>query len=284
MTEVAPGWLHLEGGANARDLGGLPTEDGRTTRPGVLIRSANLQHLTDEDLKRLVLQRRVRRVIDLRSDVEVSTEGPGPMTTQPDVVIHHLSLLPNSTDVADRVDPVATARSADANDAMATAESSPPAENLLFPGSTDPAPAVTASPVANSYLRFLSQRPESLVAALRAISEPDGATLIHCAAGKDRTGMVVAIALSLVGVNREAIVADYAASEESIDDIRHLLARNATYAKQLSDPGGVKAPRAEVIELVLEELQSWPGGIQAWLGQHGWSVQDTERLQARLLS
>jgi protein tyrosine/serine phosphatase len=265
VTVAAPSatrsrWLNLSGGANARDLGGLPTEDGHRTRSGVLIRSANLQHLTEQDRRHLVTDLDVRRIVDLRSDVEVGKEGPGPMTESTEVVIHHLSLLPESTKVRDEVE----------------------RPNVLFPGSDRTAPAVTDDPLANSYLMVLNTRPDSVVAALRAIAEPVGATVVHCAAGKDRTGMIVALALDLVGVRREAIVADFGASEERIDEINALLGRNSNYQAETKG-GGLKAPKARVIEHVLDAFDAQPGGLPAWLAEQGWTAADTADLRAVLV-
>ena len=82
-------WIELEGAANVRDVGGLPTVDGRTTRPGVLLRADNLQDLTEADVRRLVDDLRVRTVLDLRSTGELHLTGPGPLRAT-DVVHHHL--------------------------------------------------------------------------------------------------------------------------------------------------------------------------------------------------
>ena len=71
-------WIELEGAVNVRDVGGLPTVDGRTTRPGVLLRSDNLQDLSAADVTRLVDELGLRTVVDLRSTGEVHLEGPTP--------------------------------------------------------------------------------------------------------------------------------------------------------------------------------------------------------------
>ncbi|MCW2524660.1 MAG: protein tyrosine/serine phosphatase [Frankiales bacterium] len=292
----APLWVELSGGANARDLGGLPTVDGRLTRSGALIRSANLQHLTADDQRHLLVDLGVRRVVDLRSDVEVAREGPGPLHTQTSVVIHHLSLLPDSGAVRDEV----------------TGAGGPPEvdRRALFPGSDRSAPPVTDNPLANSYLMLLDTRSDSVVAALQAFAEPAGSTVVHCAAGKDRTGLVVALALSLVGVRPDAIAADFAASEQRIDDVNRLLGRSGTYRQpkaappaganadtdadagaepdaganaDADEPIALKAPKAHVIELVLQTLRDQPGGLDGWLAARGWSQQDTARLRAKLV-
>src|SRR3954453_19253311 len=86
-------WIQLDGAVNMRDLGGLRTTDGRTTRFGRVLRSDNLQDLTPADVRRLVGDLALRHVIDLRSDAEGRLEGRGPLTREAAVTIHPLSLF-----------------------------------------------------------------------------------------------------------------------------------------------------------------------------------------------
>src|SRR6202008_2860878 len=67
-----------------------------------------------------------------------------------------------------------------------------------------------ATPTVQTYFGYMERRPDSIVAALRTIADPpeDGSALVHCAAGKDRTGLVVALALEAAGARRDAVVAD----------------------------------------------------------------------------
>jgi protein tyrosine/serine phosphatase len=263
MTVDAANWIKLQGAVNARDVGGLPTAGGGTIRSGVLLRSASLGHLTDDDVSHLVGDRGVRRVVDLRTDIEVDREGPGPMDAQPDVVIHHLSLYP---DTADRVDRPA----------------GPRAPDPLLPWQGQRF-ASSHGPVVAAYLRYLEQRPDSIVAALRAIAEPAGATLVHCAAGKDRTGMVVALALTVAGVPRELIAADYAQTQSQIEAIVGHLARSDLYGFEVGQPEKIPPASAAVMVSVLEAIDADLGGVLAWLAQHGWTDTDTQRLRRKLV-
>ncbi len=77
-------WLRLDGTANTRDLGGLPTTDGGTTAPGRILRSDNLQTLSDGDVRRLVGELRLRQVVDLRTTV-VPDAGHDVHLDQPEV-------------------------------------------------------------------------------------------------------------------------------------------------------------------------------------------------------
>ena len=264
MTAGAANWITLQGAVNARDVGGLPTVDGATIRPGALIRSASLGHLTDADVRHLVSDLGVRRVVDLRTDIEVDRDGPGPMHAQPDVVVHHLSLYP---DTGDRTE----------TPAGPAAESPDP----LLPWQGERF-ATTHSPVVAAYLRYLEQRPDSVVAALRAIAEPAGATLVHCAAGKDRTGMVVALALTVAGVPRELVAADYAHTQSQIAAIVGHLARSDLYGYEVGQPEKIPPASAAVMVAVLEAVDTDLGGVLAWLARHGWTDADTERLRDKL--
>jgi protein-tyrosine phosphatase len=264
VTPGQPNWIELQGAVNARDVGGMPVGDGRLLRSGVLIRSASLQHLTASDVTYLVGTLAVRRIVDLRTDIEVGKDGPSPMRAEPDVVIHHLSLYPDVTD-----------------DAKGVAES-PVVPNPVLPWQGDQF-ASEHGPVVASYLRYLERRPESIVAALRAIAEPDGATVVHCAAGKDRTGMVVALALTVVGVERETIAADYAATESQIGAIVTHLARSELYVREVSRPQTIPVAAPAIMVAVLDEVDAVFGGVLEWLAGHGWTDDDTDRLRSRLL-
>lgn len=245
-------WLALEGAANARDLGGLPVRGGGATRPGVLLRTDNLQGLTPTDVRLLVDELSVRVVVDLRTGMEVRQEGPGPLTREPAVDVRHRSLYPEAGQNTD-IDVL-------------------PWNTFDRNGHVDESPAVRA------YLNYLRNRPDSIVEALRDIAHADGAAVVHCAAGKDRTGVVCAIALSVVGVDPEAIVADYVATDQRIEAIVARLAASPTYASDIHvDQTDRHRPRAETMERVLELID-----VSDWLGAHGFGDADAAALRARL--
>jgi protein tyrosine/serine phosphatase len=257
----AANWIELEGTVNVRDVGGLPTADGRTVRRGVLIRSANLQHLTEADVARLVHEFGVRRVVDLRTDIEVSSETPGPLHAHPAVTVRHHSLYPD--DNRGETDPVQPS-------------------DVLLPWHGERG-AGERDPIVTSYLRYLRRRPDSVLAALRAIAEPDGATVVHCAAGKDRTGMVIALALTMVGVSRELVAADYAHTQSQIGEIMDHLARSKLYHREVNRPEKVPPASPQFVLDVLAAVDADFGGVPAWLAGQGWTATDTERLRTTLL-
>ncbi|MFI6386167.1 tyrosine-protein phosphatase [Nonomuraea sp. NPDC050540] len=256
-------WIELQGAVNARDLGGLPTQDGRTTRSGRIYRSDNLQGLTERDVSYLVGELKIRHVVDLRSHAEVALEGPGPLIRVAEVTHHHLSFFAEGgkhTDVE--------ADSIDADKVLPWQERQMD-EELRVTG---------------FYFGYLRDRPDSVLGALRALSLDDGAAVVHCAAGKDRTGVVAALALAVAGVTREAIVADYTATGERMDRVLARLRASSTYRDDLdSRPADDHMPRAPYIEQFLGVLDDRFGGPLEWLSSHGWTQDDTAALRARLL-
>jgi protein tyrosine/serine phosphatase len=107
--------------------------------------------------------------------------------------------------------------------------------------------------------------------------------LVHCAAGKDRTGVVVALALSIAGVQRDAIVADYALTGERIGAILDRLRASVTYAKdvdRLADDA--HRPRAQTMASFLAEIDRRYGGVDGWLVRHGFTSVDAGLLRTTL--
>ncbi len=118
---------------------------------------------------------------------------------------------------------------------------------------------------------------------MRTIARTDGAVLVHCAAGKDRTGVVVGLSLDAVGVERELIVADYAASGERIEAILRRLVASPTYRDEMSGADPRKqAPVPATMERVLEIVDERYGGSAAWLSSQGFADDDLEALRRRL--
>jgi protein-tyrosine phosphatase len=248
VLDHTPQWLPLDGAVNARRV-----------IPGVLLRADNLQSLSAEDVRRLVEEESLEVVLDLRTDTEVRSEGPGPITTEPAVRIEHRSLYPDSggnTDLDAAVKPW---------------------------GREDEQGLPDETPVVQAYVSYLRRRPDSIVGSVRTIARAEGAVLVHCAAGKDRTGVVVAVTLDAAGVDREVIVSDYLATEERIHAIFDRLLSSPTYRDELKDTyPATHAPVAETMERVLALLDEGFGGSAAWLTAHGLGEADLERLRRRV--
>jgi protein-tyrosine phosphatase len=248
-TGHTPRWIALDGAVNARAV-----------VPGSLLRADNLQSLSAGDVRVLVDEHALEVVIDLRTDVEARLEGAGPMTVERGVRIELRSLYPDS-DASTDLD----ARTVKPWEAPNEEES--PDER----------------PVVRAYMGYLRRRPDSIVGAMRAIACARGAVLVHCAAGKDRTGVVVALALDAAGIDRATIVADYLATAERIDAIVARLLSSPLYRDQLeSRESRHHAPVPGTIERVLELVDERHGGSVAWLLANGLDESDLQRLRRRL--
>jgi protein-tyrosine phosphatase len=253
-------WIELDGAVNVRDLGGLPTTDGGTTVAGRLLRSENLQELSPDDVTRLVDEIGVTTVVDLRSTNEVTIEGPAPLDALAGVRHAHHPVLKEFLDVSDTVKAALLTEAADA-------------DRGRYPD----------DPMCGHYLGYLENRPDEVVGALRSIATAPGAAIVHCAAGKDRTGVVVALALTVAGVEPEAVVTDYAASEERIEAIIERLARSRMYAGGVNGtPVRAHAPRAETMKAFLEEVDRRYGGAEAWATASGLTAEELSQLRAKL--
>jgi protein-tyrosine phosphatase len=245
-------WIELDGAVNVRDLGGLPTDDGGTTAPGVLLRSDNLQGLSDKDVRRLVEDHGLTTVLDLRTPAEVSGEGPGPLVEQG---LRHVNvdLIPGWDPRGDNTGRIVPHEKREKND------------------------------LSHFYLGYLDEAGPEVVAALRVIADPaSGPTVVHCAAGKDRTGVIVALALVVAGVPREAVVADYALTAERIKAIRDRLAASPTYAEDMKRrPLDDMRPHALSMRHFLDRLDE-RGGPSAWLAGQGFGPEEQAALRDRL--
>jgi protein tyrosine/serine phosphatase len=240
---------------NVRDLGGLPLESGGTTAPGVLLRSANLQGLTADDIERL-LELRVRVVVDLRTGEELRLEGDGPLVRDGRIELRHRSLYPEKGKLTD----------------------------VMISRADGELPAV------RYYLRYLRDRPDSIVGALSDIAAADGAVLVHCAAGKDRTGLVAAVVLSALGVEDETVAADYALTSGILPT---LIERNRTRAVARGRPAEVHFDdyddavlTAEAVTMlsVLRRLRAEHSSVEGYLRAHGLSDEAVGSLRAGLLA
>ncbi|MEO6999002.1 MAG: tyrosine-protein phosphatase [Terracoccus sp.] len=283
----SPNWIELAGVVNMRDLGGLPTAAGDVVQPHRMLRSDNLQDLPVESVRSLIEGYGLTDVVDLRTDVEVVREGEGPLRAVATVRHHHFTLYPDSTSesgipAAERRLPWEVDEHTDRSDRAAGAD---------LTDRTDPAAVdQTRGPGhdefwSKHYLSYLEQRPDSVVAALRAIAHSEGAAVVHCAAGKDRTGTVVGLALKTVGVLDGEIIADFAASAERVPRILERLRSRPAYAANLRDKTvAQQSPTTDTMRLLLGTLERQYGGADAWLADHDWTTRDTDRLRRKLLA
>lgn len=276
-ASVSVRWLDFDSLVNARDVGGIPTVDGDYIQPRRLIRSDNLQALTPADIQQL-RELGVTDVIDLRSAFEVHSEGPGPLEDEAGFVIHRHSFL--------------IERAADGTVLTATPGLTAPGERRAAELPGDALPWAEERPhsiriadaFASSYLSFLADRPESVLGALRDVAYADGAALVHCAAGKDRTGTTVALALMIAGADAEAVIEDYAASTERMELIVARLVARDTYADMVGRPVDSHNTRPESMRAFLGYAEEQFGGVEPMLDRIGWTPADTAQMRRKLLA
>ncbi len=214
MTSLPITTTTLDGTHNFRDLGGLPLSDGGTTRPGVFFRSEALNTLTAEGEAQLAASP-IGVVVDFRMDAEREAAPDVLPTSRPFQVVN-LSVmqgaLAGAAQAAFAAPPGAAAGSGAAPDAAVT---DPAATKKMMEQVLAQIPSL-----GDLYVSMLGGGAAAFaeVAGLVAASTDDAPTavLIHCTAGKDRTGVSAALILEAVGVERAAVVADYASSAANL--------------------------------------------------------------------
>jgi protein-tyrosine phosphatase len=246
--DTASRWTTLAEVDNVRDLGGLPVTGGGRTRRGVAYRASTLQEATAEDTAQLVEVHGIRTIVDLRLPDEAAREGHG-LVGEAGLRIVNLPVRKAETTLLDVVVP--DARTTDLGVLY---------EQLLV-GSTD-----------------------SLVATARLLADPaQGAVLFHCAAGKDRTGVVAAVVLDAVGVPEDAIVADYVLTEERQHEVRRRLVRIPAYRNLPPVAQGVMGVDGDAIRRFLAALHSRYGGGAEFLLRHGLEPDGLAALRSALV-
>lgn len=177
--------LDWDGGFNARDLGGIPAADGRTTRWGAVVRSDSLDRLSPAGWSALEAHG-VRTIVDLRNDDEIARDaalGPAGLTT-----------------VRVPVDDLA--------------------DTEFWKYCRDN--GLDGSPL--YYQPFLDRKPEQCAAAVAAVAQAGpGGVVVHCGIGRDRTGLITMLLLALVGVAAEDIALDYEMSNPRLPPLWALL-------------------------------------------------------------
>ncbi len=237
--------LLWDGSYNMRDIGGYPLPDGTATRWSTILRGDTLGRLRQEG-RRALRASNVKTIVDLRSPAE-RVRAPHEFARADDPVPRYLAL------------PLI-----DDEDAAGVLQI-----------------AVAALPLL--YRVILDRYPGRFAAIIDAVvAAPEGAVLVHCQSGKDRTGLVVALLLDLVGVSRETIVADYALSDTLLRPLYE--ARGQALPPHAVSPARRPAhdtsPPA-AMEQFLIHLDGY-GGAAEYLRAAGVSDADLDRLRRRL--
>jgi protein-tyrosine phosphatase len=252
LRQLQPRDLVWDGCLNVRDLGGLLTRDGGETRFGAVVRSDSVHHLSDEGWQALA-DHGIRTVIDLRSGDERADDPPA----QSPVEVVHVPFI--SGDQADR-----DALGADL-EAAATA-----------------APTVALG-TRDVYLIFLERFRSNVGAAVRAIAgASEGGIVIHCAGGKDRTGLLVALLLHLADVDEADIAADYALSEERLRPRHEMWFAAAETEDELQRLQRIAQTPAASMVGVFAEVERRYGGVEDYLRGAGLTDEELGLARARI--
>ncbi|WP_349428612.1 tyrosine-protein phosphatase [Microbacterium sp. LWS13-1.2] len=289
--------ITLDGLQNFRDLGGLPLAAGGSVRPGVLYRSESLSGLSDAGVAALSASP-IGVVADFRTPMEQAS-APDRLPADREVEVVELSVLEGALtgaagEAATTDGPIDTGMAKKILAALprlgelyvqmlehGAASFAEAARRVAAPGLSEARQDVAAPQVPEA------PRSAPVMAGEGAgtVNGHASAVLVHCTAGKDRTGVAVALLLDAVGVDREAIVADYAISERNL--------AGPWAERMLAGIEQMGAPLTpEIRELVtgtppaaIEQALAWldeRGGSAAYLQSGGLADAELNALRGRL--
>jgi protein-tyrosine phosphatase len=252
---IASRRIVLDGPANLRDLGGYRARE-RTVRKGLVFRSDGLDTVSDRDLDVLVHDLGITTVIDLRTQDELAGRGSNPMAAL-GVVVHHVPII-------DRLQQIFSST-----------------------GAAD-------FSITQLYQVMVTDSGPRFAAALQLLAHAPSPILFHCAAGKDRTGILAALLLALLTVTDDDIASDYAQSAAIAGILRERMRARAAdprYRELAASVGDMQtlademlSARPETIIGVLDQVRSTHGTVSAWARSHGLGDDDIDRLRGRFLT
>ncbi len=232
--------LDWDGCSNVRDLGGIPVEQGGETQRGVFVRADNIRRLSDHGWASLA-GHGVVRVVDLRLPEELAQDPPRDLELE----VIHISLVGEvDPNFHEHVDEYAT----------------------------------SADYWAWVYVWILENRRDTIARALAALADAEGIVLFHCAGGKDRTGIVAALALRAAGVSIDETVRDYALSVGLSRDWVDAAPDEQERARRVLLTTSPPEAMARALEHVDREL----GGVDEYLRSSGLEEASIARLRNRL--
>lgn len=137
------------------------------------------------------------------------------------------------------------------------------------------------------YRDLLDSSKEQLGRTLRAVADaPEGAVVVHCTAGKDRTGIVSALIQLALGVDEDAVIADYALTQGHLEGewkdrvLRKMRRFGVTVTPEITRIFAASPP--EALASALEHLRWAHGGAEAYIAEVGITDEHIERLHRRL--
>ena len=266
--------LSFEGIENARELGGLVVQDGRTIRRGALVRSGDLSKASDADVALLKERFALSDVFDFRFEAERSSK---PDREMEGVTNTWLSTLPQAylaSFTAGRAD-TTTTQSTDLLEALTQYSFHPKAQEMaagLYPA------IVSDTTSQRRYGEFL-----------RGVLNAKGGALWHCSQGKDRCGWGSAFVLAALGASRETIVEDFALSNvsyaQTIDVISAKIVEQGGGDAELSFIRAMVGVSVENFESTLDLIDAQYGSLQNYLEQAlGFTAAEQERMKQKYLT
>ena len=228
--------IGLEAVHNFRDLGGYATADGRSTRWRTLFRSDGLYRLRGADDMSRVRQLGLKSVIDLRTEREQREQGIFP-TDDIEVTFHHLSIVDVTWSDTE------------------TPEFDDEVEFLVW-----------------GYRDMLEIGSGRFADAMHVLAQTDSLPAVfHCAAGKDRTGVLAALLLSSLGVEDAHICADYGLTQ---DAMRRSIAWSKVHRPELAEryatiPKAYLAADPRAMQIILTELAQQHGSVRNYVREIG---------------
>lgn len=251
IDKAAARTLLWDGCVNVRELGGIPTEDGGTTRTGSVIRSDNVAGLTPGGWRALE-DHGIDRIIDLRWPEEKAEDPPRSV----EIEVVHVSVL--------------GPMHADGHAFLASLNEHVDAVDDI------------ADHFAWSYVEFLERKRERFGQALAAIADASGPVVIHCMGGKDRTGLVAALLLRIAGVALDEIGHDYSLSGPNLAASRGHWLDDAPTDHERRRREKLSQTPATAMARVIEEIERRYGTVEGYLEAAGVRPDQVERLRARL--
>ncbi|MGH0030081.1 MAG: tyrosine-protein phosphatase [Myxococcota bacterium] len=239
--------IEVEGCNNFRDLGGYPTRDGRRLRTGTLFRADGLHHLTPRGVATFRDDLGIRDVVDLRSSGEIRMDGRGALERESAIRFHHLPLFDGeiSEEQRSRADDVS---------------------------------------LGDRYLLMLRFAEAPIARVIETLARASGPAVFHCAAGKDRTGVISAVILGALDVADEVIVADYAATREGLEAVVERLMQSEGYRTMFEalPPDTLHAEPETMIDLLARVRDDY-GSMRGYLAKAGVSDAVVDALAGRVL-
>lgn len=247
MTDPAR-HLPLAGTINVRDVGGYPAADGRTTRWRTLLR-ADALHRLDDDGRSELAGVGLRTVLDLREEYEVE-RAPDALGDLPVEVVRlpFFSAGGGTRPTRDRTEPISLGK---------------------------------------VYDYLIDNAGTAFAAAVRRLAAPGALpALAHCSAGKDRTGLLIAFVLDVVGVPDEVIAEDYALTGRYLNPERVSALEQVAASSGLREMGlgaEVFASPPDLVLASLARVRDSHGDARGYLVHHGATKEELDRLAAALL-